>query len=539
MRLALACLFALPCGAIAETFTVQSAPDAVTVYADAARVERRISLTVPEGQHEVVLPGLPLSLDERLLRVSLNGAALGTTEFRRDAVLPRPDPGSPAIKLAQDRIDAATLAMQTHDDRLAETLLAAEAAAAKIAFLDDLGSNDGLPADVATLRDLTQMIGTERLAAEREKIAASQAARNLDKAAREDLEKALQDAIAALAALTPPAQEAAQLTLSLSAEAAGDVTVSLSYFVPAGWEPAYDIYLGEDNAQLELRRAAMVRQWSGEAWDAVALTLSTFQLNAQVAPQVVNPIRLYLQDDVPAPQPKVRRELMQADMAGAAFEAPVMVEKTARANFDGPGVTYAAPRPVSVASDVDAVRVTLDRLQFDARRFARAAPRLDDTAFLMVAFTNDTQEPLLASANAAYYLDNTLIGRSGFEQVPAGSERELPFGPIEELRLDYTVLNENEGDRGFINRSNERAETVRLDVENLGGRDWEVEVLSAVPYAVQEDLEVDWTAVPAPDSQNVKDKRGVLQWDMTVPAGTTKTIEVKTNLKWPEGKVVR
>jgi uncharacterized protein (TIGR02231 family) len=230
---------------------------------------------------------------------------------------------------------------------------------------------------------------------------------------------------------------------------------------------------------------------------------------------------------------------MQADMAGAAFEAPVMVEKTARANFDGPGVTYAAPRPVSVASDVDAVRVTLDRLQFDARRFARAAPRLDDTAFLMVAFTNDTQEPLLASANAAYYLDNTLIGRSGFEQVPAGSERELPFGPIEELRLDYTVLNENEGDRGFINRSNERAETVRLDVENLGGRDWEVEVLSAVPYAVQEDLEVDWTAVPAPDSQNVKDKRGVLQWDMTVPAGTTKTIEVKTNLKWPEGKVVR
>ena len=39
------------------------------------------------------------------------------------------------------------------------------------------------------------------------------------------------------------------------------------------------------------------------------------------------------------------------------------------------------------------------------------------------------------------------------------------------------------------------------------------------------DLEVDWTAVPAPDSQNVKDKRGVLQWDMTVPRGQQKQLK--------------
>ena len=86
-----------------------------------------------------------------------------------------------------------------------------------------------------------------------------------------------------------------------------------------------------------------------------------------------------------------------------------------RANFDGPGVTYTAPTPVSVASNVDAVRVALDRLEFDARRFARAAPRFDPTAFLMAGFTNDTQEPLLPSFSAALYLDHTLIGRSGFQ----------------------------------------------------------------------------------------------------------------------------
>lgn len=541
MRLFLATLICLPGVALADTFTLPSAPGAVTVYSDAALVQRTVTFDAPAGQHEVILPGLPLDLAPDGMRVSLEGASLGATGFRRDAVAPRADPNSAEVMRAKEAIEVAEAAVRTHDADIEKLRAIAEGARGQIAFLKGLAQNKALPADVASLGQMSEMIGSEIRKAQLQVIDAELDAVQAN-LAREDLETDLKNARAALAALTPPAEEAAQLSLAMTAGEAGAVTLTLSYLVPANWQPAYDIYLtGEGaSAALDLRRGAMVQQWSGEAWEDVALTLSTFALSTQLAPNEVFPTPLYLQDPI-SPQAKASSRSLQNDMAvsGAVMAEPVLLEEAATANFDGPGVTYVAGTPVSVASGVDAVRVALDTLSLDARRFARAAPRFDTTAFLMAEFTNTTAEPLLASRSAAYYLDNTLIGRGGFQQIPAGGEAELPFGPIEDLRLTYTVLDENEGDRGIIRRSNERTQAMRMDIQNIGATEWDVEVQAAVPYATQEDLEITWNATPAPSSQNINDKRGVLQWLTSVPAGTTAEILVETELKWPEGKVVR
>lgn len=538
MRLALACLMLLPGAALADSFTLQSTPTTVTVYADAGKVTREMTLQVPAGQHDVLLPGLPRNLAPDLLRVSVSGARLGSTQFRSDAVMPQPEADHAALQAAKDRIKAAEDALQDLDDQIAEAQLAGRAAKATSDFLSDLGENQGLPTDVATLRGLAQMVGAETLVAEQAALASLRAVRDLN-AGRKDLQQELQDAKAALAALTPPQEETAQLTLSLNAQEAGEVAISLSYIVEASWWPVYDIYLSGD--VVNLHRGAMVRQWSDEIWPDVDLTLSTFSLDTQTAPREVFPIPLYIGDEVQASS-KVLGRVASADMsapAEPAMEAPVIMEESAQASFDGPGVAYHVPNPVLIASNVDAVRVGLGTLDFDARRFARAAPRYDSTAFLMAGFTNTTQEPLLASREAALYLDDTLIGRTGFEPVPAGAEAELAFGPVEDIRLSYTVLRESEGDRGIINRSNAKSETTRMDIQNIGSTDWDVQVQAAVPYSVQEDLVITWSATPTPDSQNIKDKRGVLQWDTPVPVGTTTSIQIETDLKWPEGKVLR
>jgi hypothetical protein len=36
--------------------------------------------------------------------------------------------------------------------------------------------------------------------------------------------------------------------------------------------------------------------------------------------------------------------------------------------------------------------------------------------------------------------------------------------------------------------------------------------------------------------QDTDDKRGVLAWDLTVPAGQTQDITLSTRESWPEGK---
>ena len=126
-----------------------------------------------------------------------------------------------------------------------------------------------------------------------------------------------------------------------------------------------------------------------------------------------------------------------------------------------------------------------------------------------------------------------------FEQVPAGAEVTLPFGPIEDLRLSYTILDQSEEDRGIISRSNAQSETTRMDIQNIGQNDWKVEVIAAVPYAVQEDLEIEWAASPVPDLRDMDDKRGVLQWNTDVAAGATAQIKIDVDMQWPEGMVLR
>lgn len=540
MRFVAACLLTLPAMAHADTFTLSSAPTAAVVYGYGAQVTREVTFAVPAGTHDVILPDLPAWMQGDMLRVSLDGARLGATQFRSSAIPPRQENDSAEITAAKDRIKAAERAITDLSDRVAEARLAAAAAEAKAGFLGSLGSNEGLPGDVTTLTEIARMIETETLAARQAALAAQQRARDIE-LDREDLVKELEDAQAALAALTPPPKEVSQLTLSVTADSQADLTLSLSYPVDAGWRPVYDLYLGgTDPATLEIVRGAMIAQYSGENWQDVAVTLSTLEPASQIRPSQVEPqLRRIEQPEPPRPTASLRKESDSYGSAAPVMESPVIVDDGVATSFDGPGVTYTVSRPLNLASGVDATRVTLDRLDFDARRFAYAAPALDKTAYLMAAFTNTTQEPLLAANEAALYIDNTLVGRSPFPQVPAGAEGDVPFGPIEDLQLSYTILDQSEGDRGIISRSNAQRQRVRIDVENLGTTDWTVEVQAAVPYTIQDDLNIQWNATPPPDETNVDDQRGVLQWEIDVAAGETREIEVQQELNWPDGMVLR
>ncbi|MEL7132868.1 MAG: DUF4139 domain-containing protein, partial [Pseudomonadota bacterium] len=169
---------------------------------------------------------------------------------------------------------------------------------------------------------------------------------------------------------------------------------------------------------------------------------------------------------------------------------------------------------------------------------ARAIPRFDDTAFRLAKVTNTTAEILLPG-RALLYVDGQLVGGTQLDTLPPNAEADIFFGRIDGLRLTRTVLDRNEGDRGIISRSNEETEAVRIEVENLTDRVWDVAIRDAVPFSEQEDLVIDWSASPAPNVQAVDDRRGILEWQVTLQSGATQTISIDTTLTWPEGKVLR
>jgi uncharacterized protein (TIGR02231 family) len=274
----------------------------------------------------------------------------------------------------------------------------------------------------------------------------------------------------------------------------------------------------------------------------VALTLSTVRPSGQPGPTGIRPWLRRIEDPVQvARKEAVGAAYDQELMSAAPMPEPIMEDAmmiTADASFDGLSVTYRYPDPVSVATGADALRIALGDLQTSATLEARAVPLYDETAYLVASFTNDMGEVILPG-RSSLYLDGTLIGQVQTDMMAAGAEAELPFGPIEGLRLTRVVLQREEGGSGLISKVNDLSETVRIEVKNLTGESWPLRVLDRVPFSEQEDLMIEWTADPSPSETDVDNQRGVLAWNFDLAPGEAQVVTVDQALRWPEDKVLR
>lgn len=527
----------------AEEIALNSQVSAVTLYPQGATVTRQVPFSIPAGQHDLILADLPQTTPLAAIRVAVTGAQMGGVTTRNDYVPPRDTAESPALIAARAEVERLEDELRTARASVEDIALEADAARARIAFLAEIGQGDGVAAlGVEALRDLSAMIGAETLAARR---AAAEATRRAEAAERglKDQIKALEDAQQALAALVPEDEARAMLAVAVASDQPATGTLSVTYSISdAGWQPLYDLHLTRETGKLRLERGAFVQQFTGENWRDVALTLSTLRPSAQSEPGQIWPWIPRIEDPE-APRPK-SRQLERADGALMQMAEPMMdVAAPARieadAQFDGLSVTYTYPAPVSVSTGADRLRLSLGTLGMTADVVAHAVPMVDQTAFVMARMTNDTGELILPTSEARFYLDGRYVGQRWIDLVPAGGKVDWSFGAIEGLRLTRLVRSRNEGDRGIISKSNEMTETVEISVENLTDTAWPLRILDRVPQSDQEDLEITWSAKPQPSERDVDGKRGILAWDVTLPAGETQEISLTHALEWPTGKVLR
>jgi len=477
------------------------------------------------------------------VRVSLDGANMGAVKLRDDYVPPVTDRESDELKAARAEVERLEEAVRLKTDEAAAIRAASEAADTRLLFLRQLGESDALSGTGAEeLRNISRMIGEEALGARQAALGAEGQARGVDREVKE-LSKALDKARQAVKALAPEGEVRNLVEVAVSGDAAMQGVLEITYYDwRANWSPIYDAYLDRDASKVTLKRGALVRQNTEENWTDVAVVMSTNAPEGAVAPETLWPDRKWIMDSSEVP-PSPRTLRAESDFMGAAvapaMEAPVMVEKQAVASFDGLSVRYDYPGTLDLASSADTVRLALGELGFDAEIKAVAVPKRDRTAFLVAEFTNTSGELILPSALTQLFRDGSFIGEHGSgEPIAAGAEARLPFGPIEGLQLNR-VKNRNEGDRGVLSRSNEIAENVVIEVENLTGQSWPLRVLDQVPYSEQEDLVITWNARPRPTQTDVDDQKGILAWDGEIAAGETQTINLNYSLTWPDGKILR
>lgn len=542
MRALLTLLFAataLP--ALADTLPATSRITAVTVYPDGARLTREVRFTAPSaGAHDLLVTDLPANSNPGLVQITPGeGLLLGAFSLRADRLPPREDPLTPDQMAAKAEVERLEAAADTASLALDAVQARVDAAEAQVRFLSSFtgGLPDGATPD--SIKAMAAMIGAETLAARQVALAARADLFPAQKALR-DAEEALSKAQAAFDALPSADLDYTALSVSLTAAAAGEQSVTITQYVSgASWRPFYDLNLTRDGGDaLAFGRSVLVTQYTGEDWSDVDLTLSSSAPAQQAAPSTLWP-------ELRSIGPEGGAENLSREMVAAEPMMEVVVEGkaaqgmvTAAAGVEGDTVVYRYPTPVTVASGAEDLRLALDSLAFTPIVKAVAVPRFDRTAFVMASFVNASDEPLLPG-EAMLFREGVLVGTAWLDVIAPGAETDIGFGALETLRIKREMPVAAEGETGVFTTLNARTESAVITLENTGNEGWPLRLLDQVPYSEQDELEVDLTATPAPTEVDVDGQRGILAWELDLPAGGKSTITLEHRLSWPEGMVLR
>ncbi len=529
---AISLLIATP--VLAADLTVPLNVTAATVYPRGASLTYNASLDLPAGNHRVLLPYIRDDHSYIAPQIKVTeGVSIGAVNYLTDASYDQDALLSAEQATAKAAVEAAEDAVTVQQTQIRTVALQMEALDTQMGFLKSISGGEMSSADPAQMRALAQMVRDEAEAGIARRLELEQQARNLSKDLS-DLSEALAEAERQFDSLSPPSGEGGMMAISV--EVAADVRAHFEVariVDEARWSVDYDFKLSYgDDPSLSVERKLVVAQATGQAWAGIDLVLSTANPFSQSSPSGAgrNLATIYKSHQAE----KFSTSVGISKARSMADEVVYVEEPTiaAAAQFDGLSLSYVYPRKVSL-DDNEIAQLVLDSFTLPVETSLLAIPRRDETAFVMAAITNNTNEPLLPGM-ASYYRDGAFIGREGFALIPAGAEADLPFGAMEGIRLTYTALRQETGDSGIITTSNTREDTVEFTVENLTGQPQDIRTLYALPYSQQEDLVVSTTIRPNPSETNVDDVRGLSEWMMTIPAGEMQKVRLNTALSWPK-----
>lgn len=528
---------------LAADFQTLAPVQAVTIYPNGATITRVITAEVPAGSHRVLFPITQEALNSGPPRIrSSDGFTLGAQELLPNFVTDPENVYNANQAAAFEALEAARQARLAQADRVAQAGTAVQSADARVTFLRSISGNALEEVDPEILAQTATMIGVEMATALGDLQTAQETLR-VDQDALKTLEKALTQAQRDFERTAPPEGGVTMMAVSVNLETAQTIEFTLDYLTQyARWGVDYDLFLTRaDTPSLNVSRKVVVSQDTDEVWSNISLVMSTADPAAQIDPSYVYPNQASLL----GPQQKQRvstlgassREMFQAD---AVMVEPVVTESPgifASVAIDGLSIRYAYPEKVTVHPGQAGLILALDSFDLEADAFHRAAPRRDETAFLMARFTNTTPEPMLPGTTSLYR-DGAFVGRSQIGMIPAGAEETLAFGPLENLRLDFKVLANDTGDTGIISRSDQRQQALEFSVENLTAETQTVETLFALPFSEQEDLDVDINANPRPESLDFEQRRNVALWNLELAPGQKQIVRLDVTLDWPQGQVL-
>ncbi|MFL5152350.1 MAG: mucoidy inhibitor MuiA family protein [Microvirga sp.] len=541
--LAIAGVIVAPGLGLAADVELASRIDRVTVFPDAAVVTRMAALDLPAGASALVLRGLPASLDPASIRVE----GEGSSGFAIGGIDVRATPGE-AKPVIDAELERRLKALRDERESVQGRIAATQGKKAAIeryaqASPEKLGP-EAKPLDVGQWQVAWEAIGSGLSTVNEELRALGARARDLD-AEIAALERARPQPIR-------PGAPRRDVVVAVETAAAVKGGLRVSYRVAgAGWAPLYDARLEtgakEAKPALELVRRAQVQQRTGEDWSDVALSVSTVRINRGATAPDLPPLQVAFYEPPPPiaagrPAPMSRsmesRDQLRAEAPAAAAPALAKAEEV-QASVEATAfqATFAVPGRVTVPQDATKSFV-LGKRSLAPALLVKAAPVVDETAYLEASFVNDDEAPLLPG-EVAIHRDGAYVGKARLKLTAPGDTVELGFGADDKVKVTRVPLRRRENEPSWIGQTKTDLREFKTTVKNLHAQPIRITVVDRLPFSENAAIQVEQLRETTPPTEKqVGDKRGVMAWSWDYAPGEQKEIRLAYRLKWPADRDV-
>lgn len=460
----------------------------VLVYQQQARITRIVNTSVVKGSQQLVLTGIPNSIDTSTIQVKGKGdfTILGIRYEQRN--------------LEKNQYPAKLKDLENAVDSIEDKLLEIEDKLYLIKQEEDFLKNNKKIGGVNETISVEQMREMSNFMNQvfSQLISNRQKANKVKKQLEEDkviLSREFEER------LELNSRSNTEILLDVDANSESEAIFTIEYIVKnAGWYADYDVRANSNTEDLKISYKANVYQNTGEVWDAIKLTVSSGNPSLNNTKPVLTPWYIYAERPEPA-SPKMmkksvlrssapQKERMMESMDELEIdEIEISVGGSVQSHETAININYEIDASYNIPANGEPVAIGL--LKFDPKsEFAYSAiPKIDHCAFL-TAKVLDWDSSNLLSGNMNIYLDDAFVGKSYLNTKTTDQDIIVSLGRDERIQTTREQLKHVKSDASFIGNKKKEQFNFQIKIKNSTQKKISVLIEDNLPVSKDSDINV-------------------------------------------------
>ncbi len=330
--------------------------------------------------------------------------------------------------------------------------------------------------------------------------------------------------------------------------------INVNYFINnAGWIPAYDLRANSTNDPINITYKAHVFQNSGEDWDKVKLTLSTYDRTfSAVKPTagawrldytVNKPIainngisnELYYSQNMASPvqAQSARRDMEQDSKYKDVSLTYVPGQSLSTINQNFSNVEFEVKLPYSIKADGSQKLMVVMNKEVDAKFYHYMLPRMNKYGFLQ-AKIGDWENLSLLPGKANIYFQQTIVGSTMIDPAAMSDTMELTLGRDQGIVSTRKKISEEER-KITLSKRIVKEYTFEIEVRNNTRAAVDLTLEDLIPVTENEDIKI---KMVNGNGAYLNDTNGMLTWKLKMKAGAKEIIRFTYSIEHEKDKPV-